>query len=461
MFTEMDHETVPGALLDPVSIPKEKILKALAEALASKPFRTSKQCQKFLNYVVVNSANGKEDSLKERVIGTEVLERPSDYNTSDDPVVRIRAADVRKRLAMYYQDEGKHAILRITMPPGSYRACFEAWDHAGQLSPVNQIETAYRDTLEELVAVDTAATQDAPLPQMLTHLQDDHRSSPESGRSSIWQSKLVWLSAIALILCIGVFVSLVRRDSYREYGMFWAPMVNGAHGPIIYVGDSAVYTLTEDFLMRYKSRHPEFKGDGAGREFTVPGSPNETISFGDLVPNSHDYVTTGDVAAAVAISSMFKEKAVHYDLRFGKDVVFGDFRSTPVVLIGAFNNSWTIELNDKLPYRFFYKDGVHGVYGEGHFWKTEYSGPGSPQVDYALITRQISPKSGEPVITAAGLDQTGTRGAAEFVSNPASLEAALHKLPSGWQNKKIQLLLRVSVLDYVPNGTDVIASSVE
>jgi hypothetical protein len=33
----------------------------------------------------------------------EVFGRSPDYDTAEDPVVRLRAADVRKRLAQYYQ----------------------------------------------------------------------------------------------------------------------------------------------------------------------------------------------------------------------------------------------------------------------------------------------------------------------------------------------------------------------
>ena len=79
------------------------ITTALDEILSSVPFTSSRQSQKLLRYLVEKSLIEDDDSLKERVIGVEVFGRPSDYNTGDDPIVRARVGEVRKRLAQYYQ----------------------------------------------------------------------------------------------------------------------------------------------------------------------------------------------------------------------------------------------------------------------------------------------------------------------------------------------------------------------
>ena len=75
----------------------------LEDILRSTPFRTSRQCQDLFRYIVRHSLTASDDSLRERVIGIEVFGRAPDYDTAEDPVVRLRAADVRKRLAQYYQ----------------------------------------------------------------------------------------------------------------------------------------------------------------------------------------------------------------------------------------------------------------------------------------------------------------------------------------------------------------------
>jgi hypothetical protein len=264
--------------------------------------------------------------------------------------------------------------------------------------------------------------------------------------------------AALLVLCVaGSMMWYMRAESQRQFKLFWAPTLDQSRPPIIYVGSNAVYRLSNSFLQRYQAAHPDY----SGLESLPAIDGNPTITASDLDEDDKDFVGLGDVAAAVSISTFFKGRDVRYDLRFGRDIVFGDFRTTPVVLIGAFNNSWTLELNDKMPYRFSVSNGIKRLEGPGHSWQTWYGPDGAPREDYALITREISQKSGEPVIAVAGLDQTGTRSAAEFVSSPALLDAALRKLPAGWQDKKVQLVLHATIVDYVPTGYDVIASSVQ
>jgi len=106
-----------------------RIREALGDVLQSAPFRTTRQCQSLLTYVVEHTLAGKSELLRERVIGTEVFGRGPDYEPSEDPVVRVRAAEVRKRLAQYYQDRAD-SLVRIDIPSGSYKAVFQ-W-RAGQ-----------------------------------------------------------------------------------------------------------------------------------------------------------------------------------------------------------------------------------------------------------------------------------------------------------------------------------------
>ena len=451
MATEIDDELDVAAASTHPSVPAAKVQRAMEQVLGSRPFRTSKQCQKLLRYVVVHTLEGKEEELKERVIGSEVFDRPLDYNTADDPVVRIRAADVRKRLAMYYQDEGLKATVRITMPSGSYRTFFELFDHSQDRAssttvlPSPQGETENDDHADTTVAVHN-------------ELDEPH------SRQRTTSTRRMILAASALLIVIvfaGVFAWRASQVRYEEFNTFWAPINTGPRPPMVYVGSSAVYRLTTSYLDHYEVEHPGFKADHTGREFTVPLAPNEQINSRDLVPDERTFVTVGDVAAAVSITSMFAERKQPYDLRFGKDVVFGDFRSTPVVLIGAFNNSWTIELNDKLPFAFDANNSIRETQGLKRVWRTVRDDQGTPHEDFALISRQVSAKSGKSVITVAGLDQTGTRAAAEFVRDPARLDSALRKLPVGWQNKNLQLVLHTNVLDYLPSGTEVIASAVQ
>ena len=463
MATGVEDEFELMAQPEAIAIPRPVVLRAMSDVLDSKPFRTSKQCQNFLRYVVLNTLDGKDDALKERVIGAAVLERLPDYNTGDDPVVRIRAADVRKRLAMYYQGEGKDATLCITIPSGSYRAFF----HHAETSP--ESGDAPADAVRPDAVADepevTTSGMDAPgqLPVEAVTARGVQSPAPTSTEAAVLRAKggrrhaMGAVAALLVILVAGGVTWYARAARQREFNAFWAPTLDQPRPPIVYVGSNAVYRLSKGFMQRYEAAHPGYNGLESLPAIDRTG----TISGSDLDEDNKDFVGLGDVAAAVSLATFFKGRNVRYDLRFGRDIVFGDFRTTPVVLIGAFNDSWTLELNDKMPYRFSVSNGVKRLEGQGHSWQTWYGTDGVPREDYALITREISKKTGESVIAVAGLDQSGTRSAAEFVSTPAALDAALRKLPAGWQNKEVQLVLHATIVDYVPTGYEVIASSVQ
>ena len=97
----------------------------LERILLSPAFRGSRRCCRFLEYSVqhVLQGNSQED-LRERSIGIEVFQRPPDYDTAEDAIVRVTANEVRKRLAQFYQESGAGSDPVITLPPGSYAVTF-------------------------------------------------------------------------------------------------------------------------------------------------------------------------------------------------------------------------------------------------------------------------------------------------------------------------------------------------
>src|SRR5580704_6046291 len=95
----------------PARVSEEAVREELSRVLS---------CQDFVRYVVEHTLTGREDMLKERTIGIEVFGRSTSYEPSDDATVRVKAGDVRKRLGLYYAEQGAHNPVRIELPPGTY-----------------------------------------------------------------------------------------------------------------------------------------------------------------------------------------------------------------------------------------------------------------------------------------------------------------------------------------------------
>src|ERR1044071_2314404 len=81
---------------------REAALLQLAKILSSPHFRSSKRCSEFLRYVVEQTSSNSAEFLNERTLGVDWFDRSPRYDTNQDPVVRIAAGEVRKRLAQYY-----------------------------------------------------------------------------------------------------------------------------------------------------------------------------------------------------------------------------------------------------------------------------------------------------------------------------------------------------------------------
>ena len=96
-------------------------LSAAVEAVCrSQPFRTSAKSCQFLRHIVRQTLAGNVEELKERLIGIELLGRDASYDTGSDAGVRVRANDVRKRLAAYYAAAIFDAEFTLEIPAGSY-----------------------------------------------------------------------------------------------------------------------------------------------------------------------------------------------------------------------------------------------------------------------------------------------------------------------------------------------------
>jgi TolB-like protein len=98
----------------------ELIRGELRRIFASEAFKSGKRAQEFVELVVEHALAGRFDSLRERMLGVEMFGRSVDYDTANDAVVRVKATEVRRRLAQYYRSVPIAPPVRIELPTGSY-----------------------------------------------------------------------------------------------------------------------------------------------------------------------------------------------------------------------------------------------------------------------------------------------------------------------------------------------------
>jgi TolB-like protein len=92
----------------------------LAKILGSRCFEQAGRSSEFLRYVVEQTLAGAADRLKGYAIAVEVFKRPPDFDAQSDPLVRVEAGRLRRRLTEYYAAEGSDDAVRIELPRGGY-----------------------------------------------------------------------------------------------------------------------------------------------------------------------------------------------------------------------------------------------------------------------------------------------------------------------------------------------------
>ncbi|HUY95930.1 MAG TPA: hypothetical protein VMU71_11550, partial [Terracidiphilus sp.] len=107
-----------------------RIREQLNRLLAHPLFANSKRYPALLAYAVEQTLLGHATELKERSIGVEVFGKAPTYDTNADPVVRITAGEVRKRLTQYYYDPEHRGELVMELPTGGYMPQFREPERA-------------------------------------------------------------------------------------------------------------------------------------------------------------------------------------------------------------------------------------------------------------------------------------------------------------------------------------------
>ncbi|HZR03880.1 MAG TPA: hypothetical protein VFA81_11980 [Burkholderiales bacterium] len=99
---------------------QKSVREELDRILKSTAFAQSRRRQRFLEYIVNETLAGRGERIKGYTIAREVFDRPEDFDSNVDPIVRMEAARLRDRLREYYEGDGCNDPLRIDLPKGSY-----------------------------------------------------------------------------------------------------------------------------------------------------------------------------------------------------------------------------------------------------------------------------------------------------------------------------------------------------
>src|ERR1700722_1387010 len=399
----------------PARVSEEAVREELSRVLSCHEFRLSKRSQDFVRYVVEHTLTGREDMLKERTIGIEVFGRSTSYEPSDDATVRVKAGDVRKRLGLYYAEQGAQNPVRIELPPGTYVPEFR-WSETKSDAP---------EILAALPAATLSDTSPAPIaakPASLRHLY-------------------MIGGAVLVAIALAAVLWVRSRPATTALDEFWSPVLKGSAPVSLCVAFVPVYGLNGGL-----NRSPAA---------AAPPKPDDFVLLTD------QFVGGGDLVASSRISAMLARMQHPYQLRIGSDVSFQDLRAAPAILVGYSYTRWK-EISSQL--RFFIDTSREPVGITDNGKLTELTLPNLPadrrtSEDYAIVSRVFHPDTHAMLVELAGITQYGTEAAADLVTNSDLMAEALRSAPKDWPNKNLQLVLHIKVISGTASSPQVVKTN--
>jgi hypothetical protein len=390
-------------------VEKAAVQQQLEKLLATSLFNSSKRYPSFLKFVVTRALAGQNDQLKERILGVEVFGRAADYDTNIDPIVRVTAAEIRKRVEQYYQDPKHCQEIRLFLPAGSYAPQF-SWPGHSLALPTGSIKRPGRSA-DTVLAPPVGAVP----------------SPTRSKQFSLAGRKpAIAFGALALLIASTAIWYTTKPPVIRQ---FWEPFVKSSEPVLFCIADQSQYST-----IRLR--------DAA--------DPQRQTTLSDSMVT----IIIDDVSPLVNIAGLLRTYGKTYRVQGESSTSLTDLRRGPSVFIGAYDNGWTLRLTS--PLRFHFANDPEMT----QFWIEDRANPGKhgwvldrsvqqhtgTYKDYAIVARLLDPDTDQYVVVAAGIGRGGTVAAGEFLVDAHRMEEMLALVPGKWKQKNIEIVLETQVI---------------
>ncbi len=434
------HE--PSLATEPMSeAEQEKVREQLNRLLETHHFKNSRRYPALLRFIVEETLEGRGEYLKERLLGVKVFDRPADYDTASDPIVRVTIAEIRKRIAQYYHDEEHDAEMRIELLPGRYAPEFRA-------RSVRR-EAAEPDAVER--------PPEAVLLSALLPVEPIEASSLSDPSKSSKVKRWVWLGVAAAVAMIAAALAAARWLRPSAYDQLWAPLV-ATQGSVLFCVPTDVGKKTDV--------------SGKIQVIEPPPAGRKTRSGAAAGPTFLDYESLGenvvysDMLATLRIANVLAVHRRDYHVRLNTFTTLEDLRQGPAILVGGLDNQWTMRALTPLRFKFAGSD-------EESYWIADAQNPakkdwsldlkqqyGSVTRDYAIIARLHNDQTGQLEMIVAGIGMSGTAAAGELLTDDKRVAELKERIGPGFKDRDFEAVLSTDVVNGIAGSAKILAVSV-
>lgn len=233
---------------------------------------------------------------------------------------------MRKRLGQYYSEGAHETDVRIELPVGSYIPKF----HRRMSSP------------------------SGVLPPKIPPIE------PEAAKRKFpWWRIEVAAAALATIVIAKATLTHKHVQPKSAFSQFWAPVFATRQPVLVCISSPVIYAPTLDVLKKGAMAHPGLYDSQL--QWTMNPlelDPNTPLKWKDIAPLPDEFVGKAHVYTVASLAILFDRIHKPIQIKVGSDFFFNYLQNSPAVLLGAFDNPWSVRMAAELPFPFREQDGV-------------------------------------------------------------------------------------------------------
>jgi hypothetical protein len=395
---------------------------------ASEIFSRSEFLPKFLLYICKLYLLDQTEEIREQNIGVRVFGRPPTYNPGDDNVVRNYAVQLRKRLNLYFEHDGKHEPFRIEIPRGGYVPVFVS-------SPLGE---------------------DAPTPSAVEKESQPaglvpHSIAPAVPRRADWRMFFFGMALGGLLLsCIGYrwLPRGARSPQPIATNPLWSALFSEDRDTFIVPADAGLG------ILQNLAKEPANLTDYVNGEYLtdVKAKGLDQGNLEDL--RTQRYTSMVDLNITSRLTRLPEVVPDHLIVRFARDLRMDDLKDSNVIMLGAIHTDpWVGLLQGGLNFQFVCGKQVDDCYivnsrpatGEAALYRSDLNG-GSPET-YAILALLPNLDRNGWILLIEGLNMAGTEAAANMLLDDGAMRPLIGQSTSfGEPLKPFELLIRTRSL---------------
>jgi hypothetical protein len=421
-----------------------EIRQAMDRLLINKRFANAPMKRRFLQLICKAYLDGRADELNEYMIGCEVFGRNNSYNPALDPIVRVGAHELRKKLESYYKNEGKNDEILLDVPVGSYIPVFTRRTRPPEMSDPPK----------------------ADLPEPI----------PLAGSSKLRPAfyRIGALFLISIVVALVYFNWELRKQIKKEAKPEKiADVYSGVWGGLFREASPALLVLSNPPVYRFGK--PADPSSGPYTNLTTAESKvmeamfrRERLVIRNWSPprlklSYDEHTSIGETIGLFHIASLFNRMGKNVVLKQSRTVNAEDLKNHDAILLGS---GWVNEWMESVPIRKCFTSGAGATIinhnlppGQKQKYDAKYDEETGRLIeDYAVITVKPGISERKTVIVLAGMHSAGTQAAAEYITDKqylAHLNQRLLELSDTFP-RYFQVLLKVSVDNGTPTNISVV-----